>query len=141
MQAKDDDSNQRADTANADPATGVLEGPSTVTILQEGKEIAVLRDIEQAQKDSSGSLVWVRYKCGSLDWSHLAAQLRLQGAVMQDLLGPAFVVLRGRHRPDYAPRPGLDDVEIVHVLENPDDLLPPAIFEEAFVPGSGSTSS
>lgn len=71
------------------------------------------------------------YDFDQLYWTHTGSVLRLQGVTILDVLGPALVLLRGRHRPVWDPRPGASDVRVLIQLENPTNLSPKEIFELA----------
>jgi hypothetical protein len=71
---------------------------------------------------NKSGVTWSRHKYKRLRWGMIPAQLVIQGASPQALLGDKFILLRGAHRPPYHPLPGMDDVTIVQVSENPDRL-------------------
>jgi hypothetical protein len=99
-------------------------------MIQNGdKFVATLKDqIGNSELREEGDVVYSRLRYKRMDWSHTAALMRLQGAHIQYLLGDRFILLAGSHRPDYAPNPGMDDVEVGFVLENPDQLDPTDLF-------------
>ncbi len=75
-----------------------------------------------------GALKWQQHKYNVLRWNLVTAQLMLQGASAQMLLGDEFILLRGEHRAPMSPLPGMDNVTIVQVLDNPDRLGAQDIF-------------
>lgn len=66
-----------------------------------------------------------------LYWTHTGAMLRLQGDTVYNILGPALCVLRGQHRPNYDPRPGMDNVRVVVPRVDPRGLSSVDVFQLA----------
>lgn len=71
------------------------------------------------------------YDFDALNWTQTGALLRIQGEHTLDILGPAICVLRGKHRPIWDPRPGMDEVRVVVPTFNPQGLRPLEIFQLA----------
>ena len=70
------------------------------------------------------------FKYGRLCWSHRAAILFLQGATVQKVLGPAWIILGGTSVAVWDPRPGLKDVVVAAVMENDAQLMAEQLFLE-----------
>lgn len=73
---------------------------------------------------------WV-YNYKTLRWSHRAALLQLQNERVLDTLGSAICLLRGKHRPIWYPIPGMDDVCVLTLLDNPAGLQTLELFRLA----------
>lgn len=86
--------------------------------------VASLRDKQSESEDKCAEgLVWRIHKYKTLRWPALIAVLLLQGATLQAVLGPRWLLLSGTHRPQHSPRPGIDDPILVEILSNPRNLV------------------
>lgn len=98
----------------------VLESPHRLTIVHDGNPVATLENptVPPKLRDKDG-MVWLVHTYEYLAWKPLASQLMLSGASAQMLLGSEYILTRGAHRQHFHPRPGMDAVTVVQVLENP----------------------
>ena len=65
---------------------------------------------------------WLQWKFASLLWVRPQALKLLQGASLQQLVGPRYFIVGVRTRPLYSPTPGLDDLCLVEALQTPDGM-------------------
>jgi hypothetical protein len=92
-------------------------------VLQGDRITAVLRGrLDQGAVKEHEGVVWQRMKYDSLTWGQLSAQALLQGKLAQAMLSPRYILLNGKHRPPYDPKPGIDQVEVAEIISNPNDL-------------------
>lgn len=120
----------------------LLENPNAVvfgtadnqaTIYACGVAVALLygdmgryeAEVESAEPPFRGLL----YRFTSLQWTHHAALLRLQGVNVSDVLGPSVCIIKGEHRPVFDPCPGMDEVYLVTPNVNPTGLSIQQIFQ------------
>lgn len=114
-----------------DQPGGVLENPDRVReefdqdILVSGRHMGTLECMGEAHYSARDDGVkYFKREFERLSWTHTGALLRLQGASLQQLMGPSFVLLSFRERPRWSPRPGLDDVLVAIIDQNPEGLTP-----------------
>jgi len=123
MQDKDTAGNQGARSAASGTSERLLADTEGVVVEVHvpGGNTAWLRGLTGSRDLQDGGVTWTerRYRC--LNWTHLGARLRLEGASPQSLLG-ALVFVYGKERPVYHPQPGYDEVVLGIVHENVDDL-------------------
>lgn len=122
----------------ADPNRVVIgPGQHEVTIYAHGVPMAILEkhinSLELAQRDPVFVASVLDFE--ALHWTHTGALLRLQGDTVYNILGPSVCVIRGRHRPVWAPRPGIDSVRVVVPREDPRGLSPVDVFQLAIALG------
>jgi len=123
LQENTDESHKDSNTVQSGGADGVLESPDELTIVNDGMSVATLRSpTAQPEPRQKDGMTWLVHKYKHMLWLHTPAQLMLQGASAQLLIGQEFILIRGAHRPAFHPRPGMDDLTIVQVLENPSEL-------------------
>jgi len=132
MQENADGRNKDASTPNAKASERVLEDPRQIE--RDGKLVATLYDlISSFEPDENDGLIWRKFLYRRLMWSPLSAILKLQGATLQNLLGPNFLVLKGTHFPAYYEQPGMENVELVEIIANPNNRTPLDVFNLLFV--------
>jgi hypothetical protein len=101
----------------------LLEDSRDLIIESRGVPAATLSGrLHQYFRQDAGGPSFLVYQYQSLRWSDVAAQLLLQGASVQSILGSCWLLVGGTHRPAYDPRPGVDQPVLVEVLSNPGQL-------------------
>ena len=98
-------------------------------------DMAHLEGSNRVASDSSGVTWKDRFAVklhyyNRLYWHHKAALLLAQGATVQDVLGPKWIVVDGKGKPDWHPRPGLEPVLMAEVVSNQGGLPTEYIFYE-----------
>lgn len=89
---------------------------------------AVLYGLKDEGYRNSGDFRWFMYEFKGLRLTHLASLMKLEGSPIQRLLGD-LVLLKGKERPVYSPIPGMDDVVVGRVIDNPDGLDARQVFD------------
>jgi hypothetical protein len=128
LQAEDDGRDPGSTEAPAAPAERVLAHTDDVEIGRDGLLIATLTQHKSTEQFCQNGVEWLRHKYGGLTWSQAATMMALTGHSIGLLLYP-YMLLRGKQRMTYSPRPGLDDVEVAEVLANPAGLSPLDLFK------------
>lgn len=146
MQAEDLEGDGNAGTSPENTADWLLEdsyrvvqGPERdqITVFANGVATAVLeghfntKEFEHTDPEFKARV----YDFTRLDWTQVGALFRLQGQHALDVLGPTVCILRGKHRPVWDPRPGMDDVRVLLPLHNPKGLRPLEVFQLAMREG------
>lgn len=124
MQEADDGRDGGADPAASGETEGVLERADDVEVHRDGRHIATLVHLEELglPEEAEGAR-WRRLRFRELRWSHGAFLAILAGGQRYALFPPYFIT-GGRQRPAYAQQPGMDDVQLVEILRNPEGLPP-----------------
>lgn len=124
MQEKSDEGHQGAQQPKGQEARGVLESPEELTVTAAGVPVATFREptVSHPFSRTKEGMNWLVHRYKELLWNQVPAQLMLQGASAQVLLGGEYILLRGEHRAPFHPQQGMDNVTVVQVLDNPRKL-------------------
>ena len=102
----------RPAAAGAEPPSGILEDPGSLTAGPQGHR-ALGPHLTAPEKRLLGDIQWWNFHLEFIEWRYDAARaLLLQRAHVADLLAPNLFLSNGVHRPTWHPRPGIDHVEI-----------------------------
>jgi hypothetical protein len=96
-------------------------GRHTATCVQREQGVSIIYN-------SVRELRFAVYCFRHLYLEHTGALLFLQGVRLTEVLGKAVCLVKGKPRPVWDPRPGLDDVTLVVPLDNPRGLGPEEVF-------------
>lgn len=110
-----DDHHGGASGTSASGASGILENTNGVTVLTRAHVPIAVCDAGMVYKTSKDRR-FKTYQIPALSWTHNSGLLLLQGASLQQLLQPFFII-RIDPRPIYAPRPGADRVVLVSLFD------------------------
>jgi hypothetical protein len=117
----------------------LLEDSDGVTRLYyAGTVLAEARGPVRTQDLSRDGVSWRGWYLPRLLWKRACAFKMLQGAPLQQLLGPRYVVLRGEFLPFYCPTPGAKGLRLAELLDSPEPLTQRRLFELAHCPSSHS---
>lgn len=99
-----------------------------------GIQDLVVADIEgyacqDFEHTGTGKYAGTLHHIGRLYWSHKYAIKYLQGALLQNLIGPNYAVLRAAAGESWAPRPHIRDVSLAYITQAPDVGLDVVVFE------------
>lgn len=120
MQETTTDRDQDTGATSTEAPGGLLEDPRELIIENNGMPAAVLiEELLTSPYEVKGTVLKV-HRYSHLRWSNTAAQLLLQGASVQSILGTEWFLADGYHRPVYSPQPGVDHPILVEVISNPD---------------------
>jgi len=110
-------------------AARVLEDSGRL-VLKIGQETTATSASEGyvSKEYSVGEYQWVTWSVPRLCLSHSHAMLMLQGASLGQLLGEAYVVLRGSKAPLYSVPPSLMDLCFAEVLKAPENTSRMQVF-------------
>ena len=122
MQETQDGGGERAEHEDRSGDGRLLESPGRITILYKGTPVLSVHDATKSVSTGEVSAIIVSGSVGY--WSHIAALLVLQGASIQQVLGPEWVMCGGSARPACSVRPGIDDICIGLVTERPHGMTP-----------------
>jgi hypothetical protein len=115
--------------ATAVPAR-LLEDSDGVTRLYFCDEVvAVTRGHVAALDCSFGDVDWLQWSVERLDWCRPAALKLLQGASLQQLFGPRYIIVRGASSPLYDPCPRMEHVELAELVNARKSLTRQGFFE------------
>ena len=128
MQKADDGSHPGPTEAGASEAPRVLERANDIEIQRDGRSIAKLVHLEEiGEVQETQGVVWRRLRARELRWSSRTALFLLMGTE-SFVLYPPYLLLRGKPRPEYSTRPGMDDVQLVEVISHPEGMTPLDLF-------------
>ncbi len=141
VQTTQDGDHQRPGGATAGAAQGILDDPDGVTRLYNiGRVIAKLYTVrtdaidgfyklKRGEEEGAYRIEWRRWTIPRLVWSHGSSMLFLQGATLQQIVAP-FFMLAGAPRHASDPEPGLDNVVLVELYAmSSNDLTYPELFQ------------
>jgi len=138
MQTVRDGDHQGSGGSPAGAPQGVLDDPDGVARLyQTGSPVAKLYDVRsnylegfyQLNETHGYRIEWRRWVIPRLVWTHRSSMLFLQGATLQQLVAP-FFLLAGTPRHVASPEPGLDNVVLAELYAtSSDDLTYPQLFQ------------
>lgn len=105
-----------------------LEDSDGVVRLYFCDEVMAKTEVPQLFHCSSDGAEWRLWGFKCLRWERVQALKLLQGASLQQLLGPRYYVISLHTRPPYSPVPGVDLLQVVEPTK-----LPPGMKDESFI--------
>lgn len=108
--------------ANAVPQRFLEDSDGVVRFYFCNEVMAVTRGGWWAYHCSNGPCTWLWWGFKELLWTRPQALKLLQGASLQQLMGPRYLVIGVSTRPLYYPEPGLDLLQLVERVESPPEM-------------------
>lgn len=118
-------SNQGTAPTTAYKATGFSQDTDGLIRLRVGGvvygRIPTRNGVTVTRKSAEG-VEWLHWRMPALNWSHTAALLLLEGASISQLIGRNFALIGAKHRPPYAPVPGIDEPDFIEIINTPEGV-------------------
>lgn len=130
MQESCSGSYRDTNSSHTEETKGLLENTDRVELKNNGI-VAILKGFIKTTDSQEDTLKYQVYSYKCLRWTHTGAMRLLQGMGPQQILGPQYILVSGRHRAITNPDPGIDDIMLLEVIANPERLSAMDIFAKA----------
>jgi len=84
--------------------------------------------VQVVQHNKQARVRWRRWDIERLHLRHGPALMYIQGASLQQLIGPRYIALRGTFTPYYDPCPAVKDLVLAEVLSSPKGMTHKELF-------------
>lgn len=131
MQSQGPAGDEGADFGVGNVPQRLLEGTDgVIRMCFADRTIAVARGVSVAdvQHNKKARVHWRRWDIERLHLRHGPALMYIQGAPLQQLIGPRYIVLRGHLTPYYDPCPAAEDLVLAEILSSPKGMTHKELF-------------